>query len=74
MKKDRNASAEAAELRRRAETRLRTAAAKGAPARTQADTQRLVHEVQVHQIELEMQNGELQQASPSLRVSIGLSA
>ena len=62
MKKDRNASAEAAELRRRAKTRLRTAAAKGAPARTQADTQRLVHEVQVHQIELEMQNEELRQS------------
>jgi len=62
MKKDRNPSAEAAELRRRAEARLRAAATKGAPARTAADTQRLVHEVQVHQIELEMQNEELRQS------------
>jgi PAS domain S-box-containing protein len=62
MKKDRNPSAEAAELRRRAEARLRSAKAKGAPARTEADKQRLVHEVQVHQIELEMQNEELRQS------------
>jgi PAS domain S-box-containing protein len=62
MKKDRNPSAEAAELRRRAEVRLRTAATKAAPARTEAEVQRLVHELQVHQIELEMQNDELRQS------------
>ena len=62
MKKDKSPSADASELRRQAEARLRTAAAKGAPARTGADTQRLVHEVQVHQIELEMQNEELRQS------------
>ena len=66
MKKDKNPSANAPELRRRAKARPRAAAAKGAPARTEADTQRLVHEVQVHQIELEMQNEELRRAHVEL--------
>lgn len=59
MKKGRNISPDAAALRRRAEARLRAAETKGVPARKEADTRRLVHELQVHQIELEMQNEEL---------------
>jgi PAS domain S-box-containing protein len=62
MKKARNTAADATELRRRAEDRLRAVATKRTPARTEDDTQRLVHELQVHQIELEMQSEELWQS------------
>ncbi len=58
------------ELRRRAEARLRAAKTKGGPARTEADSQRLVHELQVHQIELEMQNEELVQARAELEAAL----
>lgn len=51
-----------AELRRRAENRLREKSTKHGPAMTEVDTQRLVHELQVHQVELEMQNTELLEA------------
>lgn len=50
-------------LRRRAEVRLRRrpkpTGAKSVDARSVADIQRLVHELQVHQVELELQNLEL---------------
>ena len=62
MKKCRNTSAEAADLRRRAEDRLRAATTKGTLVRTEPEAQRFVHELQVHQIELEMQSEELWQS------------
>jgi len=52
----------AAELRRRAEMRLRTKAIKAHQPMTREEVLRLVHELEVHQIELEMQNEELRRA------------
>jgi PAS domain S-box-containing protein len=70
MQKKTNASADAAELRRRAEGRLRGQRSKTAPPRTDADMQRLVHELQVHQVELEMQNAELQDARDQMETML----
>src|ERR1019366_5414894 len=57
---------DAAELRRHAEARLHERQAKrrfeaGDP-KAEADPRRLFHELQVHQVQLEMQNAELQDA------------
>jgi PAS domain S-box-containing protein len=41
-----------------------------APPRTAADTERLYHELQVHQVELEMQNVELQKARNELEAAL----
>lgn len=63
-------SAAAAELRRRAEASLREQHLETRPAETEADTQRLVHELQVHQIELEMQNEELRLARDEVEAGL----
>ena len=61
----------AAELRRRAEVRLRKQQRNTtALPRTEADTQRLLHELQVHQIELEMQNAVLQEARDEVEAGL----
>ena len=62
MKKIRSTSAEAAELRRRAEDRLQAAIPKGTASLSAADNQRLVHELHVHQIQLETPSVELWQS------------
>ncbi len=61
MKKQKSNLTDEAILRQKAEELLRAKASKGfaKPKTTESDLLRLVHELQVHQIELEMQNEEL---------------
>ncbi|HSH17328.1 MAG TPA: PAS domain S-box protein, partial [Verrucomicrobiae bacterium] len=63
-----------AELRRRAEAALaaqqKQAKATLADPRTETDTARLVHELQVHQVELELQNAELQESRDRMEKSL----
>jgi PAS domain-containing protein len=60
------------ELRRRAQARLlrrpSPQRAEGGGPESEADSRRLFHELQVHQVELEMQNVELQEARDRLEV------
>jgi PAS domain-containing protein len=67
MKSKKDPSANAAELRRQAEKRLRDQKGKQ---ESVADSQRLLHELQVHQIELEMQNKELEGTRTELEVAL----
>ncbi|MCF7974879.1 MAG: PAS domain S-box protein [Phycisphaerae bacterium] len=66
-----NTFTDAAELRRRAEALLKKQQKKktGQP-QTEADLQRLLHELQVHQIELELQNAELQHARDEVEAGL----
>jgi PAS domain-containing protein len=62
-----------AELRRQAEVKVNKLSKKTAQVpKTNADIQRLVHELQVHKIELEMQNDELLQARMQLESTLNM--
>ncbi len=74
MKTKPKASDHPDELRRRAEDRLRERPGKRQSAvvipKSTAEMQRLFHELQVHQIELEMQNAELRKTRDDLEVAL----
>ncbi len=63
-----NRSAE--KLRRQAEERLKKSKTKAATPLTPEEMQRLIQELEVHQVELDMQNEELQQARVDLERSL----
>ena len=56
-------------MRRRAERRLRKQPKGGARIEAKADARRILHELQVHQIELELQNEELKQSKAEVDAS-----
>ena len=74
MNKKSTTSEDPAELRRRAEARLRDQRkgqrSKAGDQKSEADAVRVLHELEVHQIELEMQNTELQKARDELEVAL----
>jgi PAS domain S-box-containing protein len=71
MENDENRSISriAAEMRRQAEERMRTKTVVLQPARSEEESQKILHELEVNQIELEMQNVELRHVQEDLELS-----
>jgi len=67
--KDKGPSIQAGEHRLHAEGHTRSKTAEPDPLRTNADAPRLLQELQVHQVELEMQNDELRRIREELELS-----
>ena len=67
MKQDKTTAA--AELRRRAEEHLQNQTSSASAPLSAHETQRLLQELQIHQIELEMQHEELRHSKAELEVS-----
>ncbi|MEI6396078.1 MAG: histidine kinase dimerization/phospho-acceptor domain-containing protein, partial [Verrucomicrobiota bacterium] len=59
-----------AELRRRADARLQSQKPPDHAPRSAHETQRLLHELQVHQIELELQNEELRNSRAQVEAAV----
>ncbi len=70
MKNETELTEDTTELRRRAEIQLASQAASIDKRTSAADSVRLIHELQVHQIELELQNEELIRARDELETSL----